>query len=80
YTPYGESNQESISSRLSTFNEACREITLSKGVSHYNVTPISQQWPEIENLIAADNLHPSGYQYQLWVESFLQEVIDNQLN
>lgn len=79
YTPFGVGNQESISTDLATFNEACRQITLSKNVSHYNITPISQQWPEIENLIASDNLHPSGYQYQLWAESFFQQVIENDL-
>lgn len=80
YTPYGSTNQMGISQELMLFNEACRSITLSKGVSHCNITPISQQWPAIDKLIASDNLHPSGFQYQLWVESFFEQVISNELN
>lgn len=74
YTPFGLSNQSSISAELETFNQICADITEAYGVTHYNITPISQQWPEVENLIATDNLHPSGYQYSLWVESIWEGV------
>jgi acyl-CoA thioesterase I len=74
YTPFGASNQAQISAELETFNAACKEITESYGVSHFNITDISQQWPELEGLVAADGLHPSGMQYAMWVESFQDEV------
>lgn len=74
YTPFGVANQAEISAELAQFNASCASITASYGVAHYNITPISQQWPNIEGLIATDNLHPSGAQYSLWVDSFVQAV------
>lgn len=78
YTPFGLPNQISISAELANFNQVCADIASEYEVAHYNITPISQQWPDVENLIAPDNLHPSGYQYSLWVDSIWEEV-QNQL-
>lgn len=75
YTPFGVPNQFEISAALAQFNASCQTITATYGVAHYNITPISQQWPSIDGLIANDNLHPSGYQYGLWVNSFADAVI-----
>lgn len=80
YTPFGVNNQQQISTQLAAFNQVCQEITEAAGVRHYNITPISQQWPGVENLVAVDNLHPSGYQYSLWVDSFLDDVIQQIVN
>ena len=74
YTPFGQSNQVQISEELQAFNAACRSLALDAGVAHFNITPISQQWPQQEGLVAADGLHPSGLQYGLWVDSFSSEV------
>lgn len=79
YTPFGESNQVSISQELSEFNGVCQVITQSYNVAHYNITPISQQWPSVQGLIANDGLHPSAYQYQLWVESITEGVVQQLL-
>lgn len=80
YTPFGEPNQETISAELAEFNAACQSITEEHGVAHYNITPISQQWPDVPDLVAPDNLHPSGTQYGLWVESFWQLVAEQMNN
>lgn len=74
YTPFGQANQVAISGELQGFNAICRMRTLNAGVAHFDITPISQQWPQIESLVAADGLHPSGVQYGLWVDSFGPEV------
>lgn len=78
YTPFGVSNQNSISSELAVFNSICLEEAQRAGVAHYDITGISQQWPDVPNLVAADGLHPSGTQYALWVES-IQEAIAEQI-
>jgi lysophospholipase L1-like esterase len=75
YTPFGVANQSEISLELAQFNATCQNIAGMYGVAHYNITPISQQWPSIDGLIANDDLHPSGFQYSLWVDSFVEEVI-----
>ena len=74
-TPFGESNQAQISAELEDFNFTCKAIAGKYGVSHFNITDISQQWPEVEGLIAEDGLHPSGLQYEMWVQSFYKEVL-----
>lgn len=76
YTPFGVNNQQQISTQLAAFNQTCLELTEAAGVRHYNITPISQQWPDVEGLIAPDNLHPSGYQYSLWVQSFVGDIME----
>jgi lysophospholipase L1-like esterase len=75
YTPFGASNQAQISAELETFNAACKAITDSYGVAHFNITDISQQWPETKGLVAGDGLHPSGLQYEMWVDSFQEDVL-----
>lgn len=74
YTPFGQNNQSTISAELLLFNDVCRNLTVNAGVTHFNITPISQQWPQIEGLVASDGLHPSGQQYGLWVDAFASEV------
>lgn len=76
FTPFGSNNQTTITQELNAFNASCQEITAAYGVAHYNITPISEQWPEVEGLVASDNLHPSGYQYELWVDSFWEDVVE----
>lgn len=74
FTPFGANNQEEISSELFYFNDTCRAITEEMGVAHYNITPISQQWPEMQDWVAPDGLHPSGAQYTAWVQHFADSV------
>lgn len=74
YTPFGQENQQTIQSELAAFNGACLSISADAGVAYFNITPISQQWPQTDYLIANDGLHPSGWQYTLWVQSFVEEV------
>ena len=74
YTPFGASNQSSISAALQTFNDTCLARTQAAGINHFDITPISQQHPETPGLVASDGLHPSGLQYSLWVESFVTRV------
>ena len=74
YTPFGASNQSSISAALQTFNDTCLAQTQAAGIAHFNITPISQQHPDTPGLVAPDSLHPSGLQYSLWVESFVEGV------
>ncbi len=79
YTPFGWPNQASISEQLEAFNSVCRDLSIERGVHYYNITPISQQWPEHADLIAEDGLHPSALQYTLWVDFMLSGII-GQLN
>lgn len=74
YTPFGQGNQANISQALSNFNASCAALTGEAGIAHYDITPISQQWPAASNWVAPDGLHPSAAQYSAWVASFVSEV------
>ena len=74
FTPFGQSNQGNISQSLFGFNTSCANLTQQAGIAHYNITPISQQWPAAEDWVAPDGLHPSAAQYTAWVASFVGSV------
>ena len=75
YTPFGVPYQDFISTDIEAFNAVCQTISENYGVAFYNITPISQGWPEVPGLIASDGLHPSGYQYTLWVDQIWMDVL-----
>ena len=75
-TPFGASKEEQIARELDDYNRVSKEISEKYGVAYYNITPISREAKENPELIAPDNLHPSGEMYRRWVELFYQDVIN----
>jgi len=73
YTPFGNGNSN-ISEGIDNFNAANKAITDSIGVSYFDITPISREGLDKPELVASDNLHPSGEQYRQWVELFYEDV------
>ncbi len=68
YTPFGQSNQPAISASIDQFNAANLEITNAYGIRYFDITPISRDAFNGPGYVASDGLHPSGYQYSLWVD------------
>lgn len=75
YTPFGQSNQPSISEGIDAFNEVNETLTKSKGIAYFNITDISRRGLDQPNLVADDGLHPSGVMYELWVERILNDAV-----
>ena len=73
YTPFGNGNPFT-SQKIDDFNLVNKTITDSVGVSYFNITPISREGLDKPELVASDNLHPSGEQYSRWVDLFYDEV------
>ena len=73
YTPFGGGNP-SISQGIDNFNAANKTITDSIGVSYFDITPISREGLDKPELVASDELHPSGEQYKRWVDLFYEDV------
>lgn len=73
YTPFGLSSEKgsSISKELETYNEFALVFAQNMGVPFIDITPISQE--RKDDLVAKDGLHPSAYQYELWVEKIMLE-------
>ncbi len=75
FTPFGQKrNAAKITEGIDVFNATNQVITDSYGISYFNITPISRQGISQPSLVATDELHPSGEQYLLWVNSFYNEV------
>lgn len=72
-TPFGGGN-EKISMEIDEFNAINLEITKSYGISYFNITEISREAENDSELLAPDNLHPSGKMYALWVDLILENV------
>lgn len=76
YTPFGQQgNSSKISSEIDTFNAANKAITEAAGVRYFDITAISRRGLEQPDLVAADGLHPSGKQYEQWVEAISEGVV-----
>ena len=73
YTPFGNGSS-TISQGIDDFNAANKNITDSVGVSYFDITPISREGLDQPNLVASDDLHPSGIQYGRWVSLFYDAV------
>lgn len=78
YTPFG-GGQQRISEELRQFNAAAKAIATEVGVPFYNITPISEQAGMDTDLVARDNLHPSGKQYGRWVKEVILSQVERLL-
>ena len=79
FTRFGESRGGGISEAIDAFNAAARAIAEAADVAFYDITPISRQGLDMPELVATDNLHPSGEQYRRWVDQVLLEPVIAQL-
>ncbi len=73
-TPFGAAKEEQIKKELDAYNKVSKNIAKKYGVAYYNITPISRMAKSHPELIANDDLHPSGKMYTKWVELFEKKV------
>ncbi|MCL6219138.1 SGNH/GDSL hydrolase family protein [Zunongwangia pacifica] len=75
-TPFGSANQDEIGRDIDAFNAVFKRVAQEYNVDFYNITPISRRAADNPDLIAADELHPSGLMYRYWVEDFILNVVE----
>jgi len=73
-TPFGSSDAENIAEALDNYNAFMKGQCEMLNIPFINVTTISRELGDSEGALAPDNLHPSGFQYSLWVEAMLDVV------
>lgn len=73
-TPFGASREEEIGKEIDEFNKVFEEVATQYDVQFFNITPISRRAKEEPELIAEDNLHPSGEMYRQWVDLIYNDV------
>ena len=77
YTPFGNSyNREKISSEINLFNNSLITFANSYRLKYVDVTEISRRALNESNLLASDNLHPSGLMYLEWAKKIYETWID----
>ena len=75
-TRYGSGNPGGIASDINNYNGFIRIQCEENNVPFVDVTEISRTLADSEGALASDALHPSGYQYSLWVEEILPVVLE----
>lgn len=73
-TPFGGLNAEEISEEIDEFNAVYRRVAEEYGIDFYNITPISREVERNPDLLADDDLHPSGEMYRAWMLYIVDEV------
>jgi lysophospholipase L1-like esterase len=73
FTPYGQ-GIENVSEEIDAFNDINDSLAIRYGIPYVNITDISRRGLDEPELVAVDELHPSGLQYSLWVERILENV------
>ncbi|PKP38977.1 MAG: lysophospholipase [Bacteroidetes bacterium HGW-Bacteroidetes-15] len=81
-TPFAEGrDREKIAMEIDAFNAVNFDEVQKAGVAYVDVTPISREAANRPELIATDNLHPSGLMYSYWVDDLFPiafEILKNQ--
>ena len=74
-TPFGSGNSEQIGRELDHYNSHMKGICDSLDIPFINITDLSRDLGASEEALAQDKLHPSGKQYEKWVEIILPVVV-----
>ena len=75
-TPFAkEKGKTNAIEDLKKYNAYAKKQCQKHDVPFYDITDLSAQLNKTDNMLVEDGLHPNAKQYQLWVESFLVEVM-----
>jgi lysophospholipase L1-like esterase len=74
FAPFGKDNQSEISKGIDMYNAINKRITLKKGITYFDITPITRKGLTQPELVAADGLHPSPTMYKAWIDLMIGEV------
>ena len=75
-TPFvNEDNKSRVSEEIDIYNEINRHIADSLNIKYFDITPISRLAATDRQLLAPDNLHPSGKMYKMWVELMIDDIL-----
>ncbi|MCF8413210.1 MAG: SGNH/GDSL hydrolase family protein [Melioribacteraceae bacterium] len=73
-TPFGDRDRRTpaeIGAEIDSYNSIKEEECLNRGIKYIHITDISREAKTDMELLAFDQLHPSGKMYSLWVERIL---------
>lgn len=73
-TPFGAAKEEEIRKEIDLYNRIAKKICKRYKIKYFNITPISRKAKSQPDLIAIDELHPSGRMYSEWVKLMIDDV------
>ena len=74
-TPYANGqSKKNVSPQIDQFNAINKDESEKAGTHYLDITPLSRQIKTDTSLLAADQLHPSGKMYGLWVNKLAPMV------
>lgn len=73
YTPFGAEKKDEITKGIEAFNRVNMMIAKAYGIRYVDITDISRKAASEPDLLIADNLHPSGKMYQMWVDKIMED-------
>ncbi len=75
YTPFGQdTNPKKISKEIDDYNDYAKVTATTKGVTFINITDITREGLKDPELVANDDLHPSGKAYQKFAEKICPQA------
>jgi len=63
-----------IRREIDAFNDINRRITLARGCTYIDITPLTREGAWNRNLICGDSLHPSALDYQRWADRLVSHM------
>lgn len=73
-TPFGSANSTVIAQEIDHYNLYIKNKCAIADVAYIDVTEVSRELSSSDTALAPDNLHPSGFQYGVWVDTILPIV------
>jgi lysophospholipase L1-like esterase len=76
-SPFGQGSGRDLAEQAAgmiAYNQAKREITESRGVAWFDITPSTLEMRDDKSLVAHDGLHPSAKLYARWVKQIAEPV------
>ena len=74
-TRLGRARSELIAQEIDEYNSHAKSTCNDAEVTFIEITSISRELGDSSGALAGDDLHPSGYQYSLWVDRILPRVL-----
>ena len=78
-TPFGQNtlhSPEVISLAIDEYNAHMRTVCIDLDISFIDVTLLSRMLGDSLEALSTDGLHPSGIQYEMWVQLILPQVLE----
>lgn len=77
-TPFAnEKDKTNAIKDIEKYNAYAKKLSKKYNVLFFDITPLSQSISNKEGMLIEDQLHPSKKQYQAWIDSFYNQLLNH---